>query len=152
MAWTPEGGQSADRSSVTAGQHCENMLAGLLMHSASSRAHLALPELVSRCCCAQLAALSSLRMYVAKDLRQPEPRAAAVAQLMEVLRRFPSGPPVRTFHFSARPTGCLLQTLRSVPSMTPFASASFDAVRAAEWQIPVQMPGSGSFGLATLRM
>jgi rRNA-processing arch domain len=43
----------------------------------------------------QVAALSSLRMYVAKDLRQAEPRAAAVAQLAEVLRRFPSGPPVR---------------------------------------------------------
>jgi hypothetical protein len=33
-------------------------------------------------------------MYVAKDLRQAEPRAAAVAQLAEVLRRFPTGPPV----------------------------------------------------------
>jgi hypothetical protein len=33
-------------------------------------------------------------MYVAKDLRQAEPRAAAAAQLAEVLRRFPSGPPV----------------------------------------------------------
>lgn len=42
----------------------------------------------------QLAALSSLRMYVAKDLRQAEPRNAAIAQLTEVLRRFPSGPPV----------------------------------------------------------
>jgi len=50
---------------------------------------------------AQLAALSSLRMYVAKDLRQPEPRAAAVAQLAEVQRRFPSGPPV-----SAPPSLC----------------------------------------------
>ena len=32
-------------------------------------------------------------MYVAKDLRQPEPRKAAAAHLAEVLRRFPAGPP-----------------------------------------------------------
>ena len=36
-------------------------------------------------------------MYVAKDLRQAEPRTAAAAQLAEVLRRFPSGPPVGGF-------------------------------------------------------
>ena len=48
----------------------------------------------------QLAALSSLRMYVPKDLRQLEPRAAAVSQLAEVLRRFPNGPPVRLAAFN----------------------------------------------------
>lgn len=41
----------------------------------------------------QVEALSSIRMYVAKDLRQPEPRATAVEQLAEVMRRFTGKPP-----------------------------------------------------------
>lgn len=41
----------------------------------------------------QVDAFSSIRMYVAKDLRQPEPRATAVQQLAEVMRRFADKPP-----------------------------------------------------------
>lgn len=61
------------------------------MHSLFERAHTLIEQM--RSLIEQVEALSSIRMYVAKDLRQPEPRATAVEQLAEVMRRFTGKPP-----------------------------------------------------------